>query len=175
VAEWPNAFDSKTAEPVRVRGFKSLPLCYAVFLRATNSTGKIAGERLRFFYMMNMKPLKFIVPFFLFCFAVACIATESATAASNASNTLENLAKQPSSKITHDDGWTIVSGKENGERVYWFFAPDKANVSSAMFKKTILNKDKKKQGFEIVSKCDAPKQVCDDLMKQIKTLREKYY
>jgi hypothetical protein len=121
-----------------------------------------------------MKPLHFIYPLLLSCFAVACVGTDSATETLNDAKVLESPVKQSSSKITHEDGWTIVSSMENGDRVYWFLAPDVDNVSPAMFKKTILNKDKSEQGFELVSKCDAPKQVCDDLMKQIKTLSEKY-
>ena len=121
-----------------------------------------------------MKPLHFFYPLLLTCFAVACVGADSATDATDASNAIEILAKQPSSKITHEDGWTIVSSMENGDRVYWFLAPNIDNVSPAIFKKMIINKDKNKQGFEIVSECDAPKQVCDDLMKKIKTLSEKY-
>lgn len=128
----------------------------------------------RFFYMISMKHLNFVVGFFLICFLVACAGSDSTTGSSNASNTYENLTKGPSSKTTHEDGWAIVSKMENGDRVYWFFAPDIDNVSPAMFKKTTLIKDKSKQGFEVVSKCDAPIQVCDDLMKQFKTLSEKY-
>ncbi len=124
--------------------------------------------------MISMKHLNFVVAFFLICFLVACAGSDSTTGSSNASNTYENLTKGPSSKTTHEDGWAIVSKMENGDRVYWFFAPDIDNVSPAMFKKTILIKDKSKQGFEVVSKCDAPIQVCDDLMKQFKTLSEKY-
>ena len=128
----------------------------------------------RVFYMISMKHLNFVVSFFLIYFLVACAGTDSATGSSNSYNTLENLTKGSSSKSAHEDGWTIVSKMVNGDRVYWFFAPDIDNVSPAMFKKTILNKDKSKQGFEVVSKCDAPIQVCDELMRQFKALSEKY-
>lgn len=121
-----------------------------------------------------MKHLNFILPFFLIYFLIACAEPDSATVSSDASNTFENMTKGPSSTTTHEDGWTVVSKVENGDRVYWFFAPDIDNVSPAMFKKTIFNKDKSKQGFEVVSQCEATKQVCDDLMKQFKTLSEKY-
>jgi hypothetical protein len=121
-----------------------------------------------------MKPLNFIVPFFLSCFIVACAGADSTTGAPNASSTFETLTKGKASKTMHEDGWTIVSSMEDGDRVYWFFAPDINNVSPAMFKKTVFNKDKGKQGFEVVSECEAAKQVCDDLMKQFKTLSEKY-
>jgi len=124
--------------------------------------------------MISMKCLKFIVPFFLICLLVACNGTDSTTSSSDTSNTFEKLTKGVSSKTTYEEGWTIVSKMENGERVYWFFAPDIDNVSPAMFKKTIFSKDKSKQGFKVVSKCDAPKQVCDDLMKHFKILSEQY-
>jgi hypothetical protein len=124
--------------------------------------------------MTSMKYLKFIVPFFLGYFLVACNGTESTTGSSNTSETYESLTKGVSSKITHEDGWAIVSKVESADRVYWFFAPDIDDVSPAMFKKTILNKDNSGQGFEVVSRCEAPKQVCDDLMEQFKVLSEKY-
>jgi len=124
--------------------------------------------------MISMKPINFIALFFLVCFVIACAGADSTTGTSNASSTLENLTKGASSKTMQEDGWTIVSSMEDGDRVYWFFAPDINNVSPAMFKKIIFNKDKSKQGFEVVSECGAPKQVCDDLMKQFKTLSEKY-
>jgi hypothetical protein len=42
-----------------------------------------------------------------------------------------------------------------------------------MFKKTIPAKDKQMDSV-IVSECEAPKPVCDELMKQFKGLSEKY-
>ena len=121
-----------------------------------------------------MKHLNIFVPFLLICFLPACAGPDSTTGSSNTSNTYANLSKAASSETTHEDGWTIVSKMQNGDRVYWFFAPDRDNVSPAMFKKTILDKEKSKQGFEIVSECVAPIQVCDDLMRQFKILSEKY-
>lgn len=124
--------------------------------------------------MMNKKPVNFIALFFLVCFVVACACADNTMGSSNASDRLENLAKSASSKTTHEDGWTIVSKIENGDRVYWFFAPEIDNVSPAMFKKTIYNKDKSKQGFEVVSECEAAKQVCDELTERFKILSKKY-
>jgi hypothetical protein len=124
--------------------------------------------------MIYMKPVRFFLPLLLTCFVGACAGAENATGSSNAAGTFESLTKDPSSKTRHEDGWTIISSMEDGDRVYWFLAPDIDNVSPAMFKKIIFSKDKSKQGFEVVSKCDAPKQVCEDLMKQFKTLSGKY-
>jgi hypothetical protein len=42
-----------------------------------------------------------------------------------------------------------------------------------MFKKTVHSTEKAKETVT-VSECEAPKQVCDDLMKRFKTLSEKY-
>ena len=174
MTEWPNVLDSKSSEPLRVPRVQ-IPLSPPFnFSPGHEYTGKLIGDRPGFFYMISMKYLNFIVPFFLICFLVACTGTDSTTGSSTTSNTPENLTAGSSSKTTHENGWTIVSTMENDDRVYWFFAPDIDSVSPAMFKKTILNKDKSKQGFEVVSKCDAPKQVCDDLMKHFKTLSEKY-
>jgi hypothetical protein len=121
-----------------------------------------------------MKPINFIARLFLVCSVVACAGADSATGSSNTSITLEKLTKGTSSKTSHDEGWTIVSAVEAGDRVYWFFAPEVNNVSPAMFKMTVFNRASSKQGFEVVSECEAPKQVCDGLMKQFKTLSEKY-
>jgi hypothetical protein len=63
---------------------------------------------------------------------------------------------------------------ENGDHVYWFLAPDVDNVSSALFKKVIHTGNKNELKTETVSQCDAPKQTCDDLMKQFKNLSEKF-
>jgi len=124
--------------------------------------------------MISMKYLKFIVAFFLVIFIVSCAGTDGTTGSTNTSRTFESLSKVASSTTMYEDGWTVVSKIENGDRVYWFFAPDINNVTPAMFKKTILDKDKSKKGFEVVSECEAPKQVCDDLMNKFKTLSEKY-
>jgi hypothetical protein len=80
----------------------------------------------------------------------------------------------PSANIVHKDGWSIVSKIENGDRVYWFLAPEVNNVSPAMFKKIIYTNNKSELETKTVSQCDAPKQACDDLMKQFKILSEKY-
>ncbi len=124
--------------------------------------------------MTSTNYLNFVTAFFLVFFLVACVGTDGTTGSTNASRTFGNLSKVASSTTTHEDGWTVVSKIENGDRVYWFFAPDINNVSPAMFKKTILDKDISKKGFEVVSECEAPKQVCDDLMTKFKILSEKY-
>jgi hypothetical protein len=85
----------------------------------------------------------------------------------------EKASTKPAAKTFHDNGWTIISTAENGEQVYWFLAPDIDKVSPAMFKKTIPAKDKQMDSV-IVSECEAPKPVCDELMKQFKGLSEKY-
>ena len=84
------------------------------------------------------------------------------------------MTNNPSAKIAHEDGWTIVSKIESGDRVYWFLAPEVDNVSPAMFKKIIYTNVKSELETKTVSQCDAPKQTCDDLMKQFKILSEKH-
>ena len=121
-----------------------------------------------------MKHLHFIITLPLFFFLVACSGTDNNTVASGVDHSGEYLTNNPSAKITHEDGWTIISKMGNGARVYWFLAPDVDNVSSAVFKKIIHTRDKSELGTETVSQCDAPKQTCDDLMKQFKNLSEKF-
>jgi len=121
-----------------------------------------------------MKYLHHIITLSLFVFLVACYETNNKTDASGAGHSVADLTKNSSAKITHEEGWTIVSKIENGDRVYWFLAPEVDNVSPAMFKKIIYSGKNSELEFKTVSQCDAPKQTCDDFMKQFKTLSEKY-
>ena len=121
-----------------------------------------------------MKHLHFIIAPALFFFLVACSGTDNKTDASGVDHSVEYLSNNPSANITHEDGWTIISKMENGDRVYWFLAPDVDNVSSALFKKVIHTGNKSELKTETVSQCDAPKQTCDDLMRQFKNLSEKF-
>jgi hypothetical protein len=121
-----------------------------------------------------MTNLHYIIILPLFVFLLACSGTDNKTDASGAGHSVEDLAKNPSAKITHEGGWTIVSKMENGNRVYWFLAPEVDNVSPAMFKKIIYAGDKSELETETVSQCEAARQTCDDLMKKFKKLSEKY-
>jgi len=121
-----------------------------------------------------MKHLHYIITLPLFVFLVACSGTDSKTDASGVGHSVEELTKSPSAKITHEGGWTIISKIENGDRVYWFLAPEVDNVSPAMFKKIVYAENKSELETKTVSKCDAPKQTCDDLMNKFKNLSEKY-
>jgi hypothetical protein len=123
-----------------------------------------------------MKSFHYILSLPLFCFVVACSGPEdSATEDPKVYDSLEKLANDPEADISHEDGWAIVSKSENGDRVYWFLAPDVNNVSPAQFKKTIHVSDNNEKETRIVSQCEAPKQTCDDLMEKFKTLSEKYH
>ena len=121
-----------------------------------------------------MKHLHYIITLLLFFVLIACSGTDNKTESSSINSSVEYLAKKPSAKTFHEDGWTIVSKTESGNRVYWFLAPEVENVSPAMFKKIIYKKVNSELETKTVSQCDAPKQTCDDLMKQYKTLSEKY-
>jgi len=105
---------------------------------------------------------------------VACYATDSKTDDAGVNPSVEALTKNQSAKITHEDGWTIVSKMENADRVYWFLAPEVDNVSPAMFKKIVYRGDQPELETKTVSQCDAPKKTCDDLMVKFKNLSEKY-
>ena len=121
-----------------------------------------------------MTHLHFIVALAMFFFLVACSKTDDKTDAPGVDHSVEYLTNNSSAKITHEDGWTITSKIENGDRVYWFLAPEVDNVSSAVFKKIIYTGNKSELKTETVSQCDAPRQTCDDLMERFKTLSEKY-
>lgn len=87
---------------------------------------------------------------------------------------VEEAKKTPDASITKDGDWTVVSRVEKGNRVYWFVAPDIDKVSPALFKKTIHLMGNNIKETKSVSKCEAPKQTCDDLMEQFEILSEKY-
>jgi hypothetical protein len=100
------------------------------------------------------------------------------SACSGAANSMSqdpvSSVNKSGAKTEHQDGWTIISKEEDGDRVYWFLAPDVDNVSPAMFKKIIHTNADNKHEIKTVSQCDAPKKLCDDLMKKFKTLSESY-
>ena len=105
---------------------------------------------------------------------VACSGTTGKTATPAASNSLELQKEMPAAKITREGNWTIVSQTEDGNRVYWFLAPETGKVTPAMFKKTVYARSDSKRESVVVSKCDAPKKTCDELMQQFETLSKKY-
>jgi len=86
----------------------------------------------------------------------------------------EEMTKKPDASITHDGDWTVVTRTVKGDRVYWFVAPDVNKVSPALFKKTIHFENKNSKETLTVSKCEAPKKTCDQLMETFKILSEKY-
>ncbi len=123
-----------------------------------------------------MKCLHVIIMLMLSCFVIACSQPEKAPASVDSAITydaFEDASKNPDANISHEGDWTIVSRVENGDRVYWFVAPDKDKVSPALFKKTVHDGDKEKETVT-VSNCEAPRQTCDSLMEKFKTLSEKY-
>jgi len=112
-----------------------------------------------------MKPARLIILALVIC-VVSCTNSDS----------VENMVPEADStaSITHEDGWTIVSKEENGDRVYWFIAPDVNGASPAMFKKMINTSDKNQPGIKIVSECEASKKLCDELNARFKEMSEKY-
>ena len=110
----------------------------------------------------------------LLCSLVACSGTGGKTDSSAANDSLEKLTQKSAAEISREGNWTIVTQTENGNRVYWFLAPETGKVTPAMFKKTIYASNASNQKSVIVSKCDAPKKTCDELMKQFETLSKKY-
>ena len=112
-----------------------------------------------------MNSLRLIILALLICTA-GCKDQDAAVNTSPASDS--------SATITHEDGWTIVSKEEDGDRVHWFIAPDVDGVSPAMFKKIINTNNKDEPAIKIVSECEAPKQLCDELGVKFREMSEKY-
>ena len=123
---------------------------------------------------MGKNLLNYIITLTLLVFLASCYGTDSKTETSGVGHSVGDLTKNPSAKITHESGWTIVSKVENGDRVYWFLAPEVDNVSPAMFKKIVYTGNKSELENKTVSQCDAPRQTCENLMKKFKSLSEKY-
>lgn len=121
-----------------------------------------------------MKYLYYIITLSLFVTLAACFKTENTTEVTGVGHSVEDLTKNPSAKISHEDNWTIVSKIENGDRVYWFLAPEVDGTSPAMFKKILYTGNKSELETKTVSQCEAPKQTCDDLMTKFKDMSEKY-
>lgn len=128
-----------------------------------------------FWYHLRMKSIYYISLLPMFFLVVACSGPEqSATESSMVFDALENLANDPETDISHEDGWAIVSKMENGDQVYWFLAPNENNVSPAQYKKTIHVSGNDEKETQTVSQCVAPRQVCDDLMERFKIISKKY-
>lgn len=119
-------------------------------------------------------------PVYIFT-AVLILSTGSLQAANVSSidepsvyHAFETIKNKPEATISQRDGWSIVSSTEKGNRVYWFLAPDENNVTPALIKKIIHDKNKDEHDIIIVSECKAPKQKCDALMKQFDRLNKDY-
>ncbi len=124
-----------------------------------------------------MRYLLSIISFTTIYCLTACSEPQEATVSVDHTMTydaVEEATKTPDASISRDGNWTIVSRVEKGDRAYWFVAPDIDKVSPALFKKTIHFDGKNTKQTLTVSKCEAPKQTCDDLMEQFKTLSDKY-
>jgi hypothetical protein len=124
-----------------------------------------------------MKPLNTITTLILFSCMPGCSGPEEASVTVDPAMSyaaFEDASNHPDANISHEGDWKVVSRVENGDRVYWFVAPDVDKVSPALFKKTIHAENKNEKVTVIVSKCDAPKQTCDSLMDQFKVMSKKY-
>jgi len=121
-----------------------------------------------------MKSRFFIILLPLISVLVSCLGNDNKVNEPAITQSLEKLSGSPSADIMHEDGWRIVSKVEDGNRVYWFLAPEKDNVSPALFKKIIYLKDVSGLKTKFVSQCEAPKQTCDELMDKFRQLSEKY-
>lgn len=121
-----------------------------------------------------MKFKFFIILLPLLSFLVACYENDNKVNEPAIAQSLEKLSGSPSAEIMYEDGWTIVSKVEDGNRVYWFMAPEKDNVSPALFKKIIYESDESGLKLKLDSQCVAPKQICEELMDKYRKLSEKY-
>ena len=121
---------------------------------------------------MKFKYFTILLP--LLSFLVACSGNDNKANEPAIAQSLEKLSGSPSADIVYEDGWTIVSKIEDGNRVYWFLAPEQDNVSPALYKKVIYANDESGLKTKLVSQCEASKQTCDELMEKFRKLSEKY-
>ena len=123
--------------------------------------------------LIIMNILKIIIASLILYSTNLLAGNESTIDYSSVSDALEKLKKRPSSNVSQQSGWSIVSLVENGNHVIWYFAPKEHAAHPAVVKKTITVKD---GGIEtvILTLCEGPKQKCDDLIKQFKNINEIY-
>lgn len=81
--------------------------------------------------------------------------------------------EQVGTTIVREDGWAVVPRSVDGDREYWFVAPDIEGASPAVFKKRIHMQGSEKQ-TTIVSECEAPKATCERLMQQFEQISKNY-
>jgi len=108
------------------------------------------------------------------CLLFGCSANDNKGNTSSIRQSATKLANENSADITHKNGWTIINKMENMNRVYWFLAPDENGRSPALFKKTVFTDTNSELKMKTVSECEAPKQTCDDLLLEYKSLSDDY-
>ena len=121
---------------------------------------------------MKFKFFSILLP--ILSFVISCSGSDNKADEPAITHSTEKLSGGAPADIMYEDGWTIVSKIEDGNRVYWFLAPEKDNVSPALFKKIIYAKDVNGLKTKFVSQCEAPKQDCDELMDRFHRMSEKY-
>ena len=124
--------------------------------------------------MISIRHLQRIILVVLFYVVAACNGTDSKSEPSDIHNEFESQAKKSAARIYHEEDWTIVFLTEDDDHVYWFLAPEVDNATPALFKKTVYATEKDGQKMMLVSECEAPRHICDDLMKKFRTLSKSY-
>jgi len=120
-----------------------------------------------------MKILLVIISSLIFYSSSLIASDENTIAYPSVAKALEKLKNNPSANISQRDGWTIISLVDDGNPVFWFFAPEEHAAHPAMIKRTVLKKNGGKETV-IVSFCQAPKQKCDKLSSDFNILSKQF-
>ena len=103
------------------------------------------------------------------CSANAFAADAGSIIYASASDAFEKLKADPSAVIRQEQGWSIITLEKEVSFVSWFFPPEENGLRPAVFKKVIMANNGVIE-TKVISFCEAPKKVCDDVIKQFEAI-----
>ena len=84
---------------------------------------------------------------------------------------LNELKQDPESKVTTQDGWTIIQSSGSGSMALWSFAPQYHPAYPAAVKRVVIE-EKGGVYIHMTALCEATKIECDKLIEQFKALND---
>lgn len=87
------------------------------------------------------------------------------------SEALHEMSKNSASKISIQDGWTIIALVEKGNYVMWSFTPDSHSAHPSAVRREIVEKDGQIYiAMQVL--CESSKPSCDKLVQQFELLNQ---
>jgi hypothetical protein len=84
---------------------------------------------------------------------------------------LESLRAEPTAQFREQRGWTLVSSRERGEAVEWFFTPEGHGAHPAVVKRTAVERDGIGM-IDVAALCHAEQAACDLLLDDFRQQHE---